>query len=123
MADRPLVPIESIGEGRDFAAGKSAPDEKDRTEISGLQQARTHELALIQARMGPIGRLIGSEDTALTISFVVLVLCFMLLAISAIASIWNATVLTALSNDLFKVILAIAGYIFGKLHSKGSADR
>ncbi len=123
MADRPLVSIEAIGEGKEVAAGKAAPDAKDRAEESDLQIARNHELALLKTRMGPIGRLIGSEDTALTISFVVIVMCFAVLAMASFASIWNSTVLTAVGSDLFKVILAVAGYIFGKLHSKSSGDR
>ncbi len=120
MAERPLVPIESIGEGKSAAAAKTLPDAKDHQEESDLRNSRDHELAIMRTRMGPIGRLVGSEDTALTISFFVLTMCFGLLVLATVVSVWNASVLAAVGSDLFKVILTVAGYIFGKLQSRNT---
>ena len=117
------MPIDAIGKGKEVAAQKSSPDERDRAEVSDLRSVRDHELALLRARRGPIGQIIGSDDPALTISFFVLAFSFALLAVSAVASIWNSSILTTLANDLFKVILAIVGYIFGKLHGRTGRDR
>lgn len=122
MADRPLVPLDAIGGGSEVAAKKSQPDEKDQAEVSELQSTRDHELNLLRVRMGPIGRLIGSEDNSLTISFAIAVMCFVVLIVSEICAIWNDKILSVADNAI-KLLLAIAGYIFGKWQGNSRARR
>jgi hypothetical protein len=101
---------------RDATGEKEAREQFANPDERREQGRRTHELSLLQARMGPIGKLIGSSDVALTIAFVVLVLCFACLLSAGFASIWRPGAYAAISGDIYKIVLAVIGYVIGKAH-------
>ena len=90
----------------------STPDEKADL------RAKTHELAVLNAQMGPLGKLIGSTDSSRTISFcAIIVLLIFMLIVFGIAS-WTGkgevgeSSLTVISL-LGSMVTACIGYIFG----------
>lgn len=81
------------------------------------EQARhKRSMEKLAAEQGPIGKLIGSDDSSLTVSFIILMVGFIALGVVGIASIWADGLGTALER-LLTFQLTVAGYIFGKKSS------
>lgn len=78
------------------------------------EQAK-HDRAMqaLAAQQGPIGKLIGSDDSSLNVSFILLMVGFVALGVVGFASIWADNLGTPLER-LLTFQLTIAGYIFGK---------
>ena len=82
------------------------PDEKSE------ERARAHHLAVLQHEQGSIGKLIGSNDTSLTIAFVVIVVSGFSLFFSLIGLIW-VPAFAELAKLSFTALMTVAGYVFG----------
>lgn len=77
------------------------------------QAKHTRDMQKLAAQQGPIGKLIGSDDSSLNVSFILLMSGFIALGVVGVASIWADSVGTALER-LLTFQLTVAGYIFGK---------
>lgn len=77
------------------------------------QAKHNRAMQALEAQQGPIGKLIGSDDSSLNVSFILLMVGFLALGIVGVASIWADNVGTALER-LLTFQLTVAGYIFGK---------
>lgn len=85
-------------------------------------RAKKHELAVLNAQMGPLGRLIGSVDSSRTIAFcaIITILVFMLIAFIVAYWVGNGEIgesgLTVISL-LGSMVTGCIGYIFGSSES------
>jgi uncharacterized membrane protein (UPF0136 family) len=76
-------------------------------------QARPHELALLAAKGGLVGRLTGSTNESLNTGFLVLIISLILFAGSMAGTYVDAAKFSIITDDLFKLVLTVAGYVFG----------
>ena len=67
--NQPKLDLEKSPSPADEAGDFSTPDEKADV------REKNHELEILKAKMGPIGRLIGSTDSSRTIAFVAVAMC------------------------------------------------
>lgn len=95
------------GEADDF----STPDERKDT------REKNHEIALLRQEQGPIGRLIGCSDSALTIAFILLALGAIGILASAIGVAYSPDAFEGIVEKLITFELTIAGYVMGKKSS------
>jgi len=85
-------------------------------------RAKSHELAVLNAQMGPIGRLIGSTDSSRTIAFCAIIIILVFILIAFIIAYWvgdgeiGESGLTVISL-LGSMVTACIGYIFGSGHN------
>jgi hypothetical protein len=86
----------------------ATPDER------GDVRAKTHAIELLKQQQGPIGRLIGCADSALTIAFVLLILGGAAILASSFAMIWHPVEGAAVFEKLITFELTVAGYVMGK---------
>jgi hypothetical protein len=76
-------------------------------------KAQAHELAIINSKKGWVGRVTGSTNEALNTGVFILFLSLILLAASMVGSAYYPTTFAAITDNLFKLALTVAGYIFG----------
>ena len=106
QADDPLK-LDKNPTPKDEARDFQNPDER----LKAADYA--HEIALIAHRKGTIGRLTGSTNEAMNTGTFILIMCLVLLAGSMVGIGFNPTAFGPVTDNLFKVVLAVAGYIFG----------
>lgn len=82
-------------------------------EERAAQARHKRDMETLSAQQGPIGRLIGSDDSSLNLSFILLMVGFVALGVIGFASIWAENLGTALER-LLTFQLTVLGYIFGK---------
>ena len=81
-------------------------------------RAKNHEIAILQAKMGPIGKLIGSTDSSKTIAFLAVAFCLIfmitvfIIAFDEIEGTLPDTVFNLLSL-LGSIVTGCIGFIFG----------
>ncbi|MGH6845599.1 MAG: hypothetical protein ACRECU_12975, partial [Methylocella sp.] len=90
-------------EARDF----ENPDERMRDKVNA------HELALLTARRGLVGKLTGSTNEALNTGLMVLIVSLILFGFAMLGTYINASGFNTITDDLFKLVLTVAGYVFG----------
>jgi len=98
--DRQPSPSE---EANDF----STPDER------AAQANHNRSLETLKLEQGPVGRIIGSSDSSLNISFILLILGFLTMAVLGVSLIWSEFA-KGLFEKLITFELTIAGYVMGK---------
>lgn len=86
----------------------SSPDERADT------RNKNHELELLRQQQGPIGRLIGCSDSALTIAFVLLGIGAVVILAAAVGMIWFPAEFGSILEKMITFELTIAGYVMGK---------
>ena len=70
-------------------------------------------LALLSAKKGWIGRITGSTNEDMNTGLLVLLISLLLLGVSMIGTAEKITEFASISDNLFKVVLTVAGYVFG----------
>ena len=65
------------------------------------------------AKRGIVGKLTGSTNDAMNTGLLILIICLILWGLSMIGVYQKAEVFNPISDDIFKVVLAVSGYIFG----------
>jgi hypothetical protein len=72
-----------------------------------------HEIAILNAKRGAIGKLTGSSNDAMNTGLLILIICLVLLALSMIGDCIKPEPFSSITDNLFKVVLTVAGYVFG----------
>ena len=76
-------------------------------------QDYAHELALVDREQGPLGRLIGSKDSSLTIAFIVIAIAGVCIVGSLFGMVWHPEMFLDAVKFFGTVMLTVAGYVFG----------
>lgn len=92
------------GESEEF----STADEKKAI------RENSHQLEILRQEQGPIGKLIGCSDSALTIAFSLLVLGGVAILGTGIGLAVNPSAFAGIMEKLITFELTIAGYVMGK---------
>lgn len=106
MPKEPLK-VEQNPTPRDEAREFENPDERAKA------AARGHELALLKAKTGWIGRLTGSTNESMNTGLLLLLICLALLGFSIIVNAEGIPGFSGITDNLFKLVLTLAGYVFG----------
>jgi len=85
-------------------------------------RAKTHELAVLKAEMGPLGQLIGSTDSSRTIAFCAIIILLVFMLIAFVIAYWKGNgdmseSGLAVVSLLGSMVTACIGYIFGSKES------
>ena len=81
---------------------------------------RGHELAILAAKKGWIGIITGSTNESMNTGLFLLLISLLLLGCSMIGSAKEIAAFNAITDNLFKFVLTLAGYIFGTSMSSKS---
>jgi hypothetical protein len=107
VEEAPPLELERNPSPKEEAKDFQNPDER----MAAARNA--HELALINARRGYVGKITGSTNDAMNTGTFILLICFVFLGISMIGLYIRPEAFGAIVDNLFKAILTVAGYVFG----------
>jgi uncharacterized MAPEG superfamily protein len=72
-----------------------------------------HELAILNAKRGFVGKVTGSTNDAMNTGTFILIICFIFLGLSMIGLCAKPESFGSITDNIFKAILAVSGYVFG----------
>ena len=92
-----------------------------KAEAKQFQNAdeRAHQIALIVAKKGVVGKLTGSTNDAMNTGTLILIICLFLWGASMVGVCFKADAFSPISDNVFKAVLAVAGYVFGTKTTNG----
>jgi hypothetical protein len=105
--DEPQLRIDPNPSPKDEARDFQNSDERR------LAATHSHELAMIDARRGLIGRLTGSTNDSMNTGLFILVCGLLLLAGSMVGGLFRPEAFSGTTDNLFKFVLTVSGYVFG----------
>ena len=108
---------QTIDLGRDPTPSQEAEDFSTADERAD-QRNKSHELDVLRQQQGPIGRLIGCSDSALTIAAVLLVFGAIAIVATFIGLMMNPEPFSGVLDKLITFELTVAGYVMGKKTSE-----
>jgi hypothetical protein len=111
MSDNEPLKVDPNPSAKAEAESFENPDERLRA------TANAHELAVLAAKKGWVGCLTGSANEAMNTGLLILLISLALLG----GSMWGTTqypnTFIGITDNLFKLVLTVAGYVFGTQHS------
>lgn len=108
MSNEESIDLSKHPSPRDESVDFSTPDER------ADERNKNHELEILKAEKGPIGRLIGSSDSSLNVAFILLAIG----AVAILGTLLAEGIVPGTYQGYFDKLvtfeLTIAGYVMGK---------
>jgi hypothetical protein len=78
-----------------------------------LSKNHAHELAMIKAKLGIVGKITGSTNDAMNTGLFIFICCTGLLVGSGVGGFFRPDAFSAITDTLLKLFPAIVGYVIG----------